>query len=377
MRVRSNRRNWSHAGHPMSKQRLASLLSSESKSGKTMELKTHTFDLPLQHAFTISRATFNVQPTLIVELSDGRFSGYGEATTNAYYGMTLERMMAAVERVRPHVEATTNLNPESFWEDLAPQLEDCPFALCALDQAAYDLWGKQRNAAVYRLWGLDTSGVPISNFTIGIDSVEKMVEKLREVPDWPIYKIKLGTDNDLEIVRQLRQHTDAIFRIDANCGWSATETIANSAELADLGVEFIEQPLPADDLEGQQRVLQESALPVIADESCIQETDVEKCHGLFHGINIKLVKCGGLTPAKRMIQKARELGMKVMVGCMTESTVGISAIAQLLPLLDYVDMDGAALLAEDIATGVVVRQGRCHYPDAPGSGVSLLKESIR
>src|SRR5688572_18865908 len=187
--------------------------------------------------------------------------------------------------------------------------------------------------------------------------MDVVVKILLEMPGWPIYKIKLGTKYDLDIVRELRKHTDAAFRVDANCGWTADEAIANSHELATLGVEFIEQPLPANEWDAMKRVHCESELPIIADESCIAESDVERCVGHFHGVNVKLVKCGGLTPARRMAVRARELGMKAMVGCMTESTVGISAIAQLLPLLDYVDMDGAALLAEDIASGVKVERG--------------------
>ncbi|NOZ40717.1 MAG: dipeptide epimerase [Planctomycetes bacterium] len=337
-----------------------------------LKLSTHTFDLPLRHTFTISRESTDVQPTLIVELHDGQHSGYGEATTNSYYGMTLEKMQLALESVRDIVEGQHPLNPEQLWAEVSGPLRDCPFALCALDQAAYDLWGKQQGAPVYQLWGLDNSKTPVSNFTIGIDTVEVMVSKLNEVPDWPIYKIKLGTSNDLEIIRELRKHTSAVFRVDANCGWGVDETIRNSKELKSLNVEFLEQPLRADDWDGHKKVLAHSALPIIADESCIQESDVAACHGHFHGVNIKLVKCGGLTPARRMIDVARELGLKVMVGCMTESTVGISAIAQLLPLLDYVDMDGAALLAQDIATGAIVERGVCRYPKGNGSGVELI-----
>ena len=341
-------------------------------SSPLLRLTSHQFDLPLEHPFTISRSTVSVQPTLIVELSDGTFTGYGEATTNDYYGMTMERMVSAIDSVRSLVEGVTELEPEELWKLVNTQLPDDPFALCALDQAAYDLWGKQQGAPVYRLWNLDPTTVPPSNFTIGIDSVEKMVEKLREVPGWPVYKIKLGTSDDLQIIRELRKHTDATFRVDANCGWSVDQTINHSKELKDLDVEFIEQPLPADDVEGAKQVFENSALPIIADESCIVEDDVARCQGRFHGVNIKLVKCGGLTPARRMIRKARELDLRVMVGCMTESTVGISAIGQLLPLLDYVDMDGAALLAKDIAEGVRVEKGICHYPDRNGSGVQLL-----
>lgn len=339
----------------------------------SLRLQTHSFDLPLKHPFTISRSTVSVQPTLIVEISDGTHRGYGEATANDYYGMTLERMVAAVERVRSTVESGGDaVEPLEFFERIQPELAEEPFALCALDQAAHDLWGKQQGKPVYQLWGLDIKDAPLSNFTIGIDTIDRMVAKLQEVPGWPIYKIKLGTQHDIEIVRQLRQHTDATFRIDANCGWTVDETIENSRQLADLGVEFIEQPLPSDQMEGAMKVHGHSVLPLIADESCITEADVDACHGQFHGVNIKLVKCGGMTPARRMITRARELGMKVMVGCMTESSVGISAIAQLAPLLDYVDMDGAALLAKDVAHGVDVREGVCHFPPENGNGVTLM-----
>ncbi len=336
-----------------------------------MKLILHEFDLPLRHQFTISRGSIDVQKTLIVELQQDGFSGYGEATTNDYYGFTLQNMASALEAVRPEISSHELTDPADFWQLLAPQLNQNSFAQCALDLAAHDLWGKIKQQPVYQLWGLETSSIPISNYTIGIDDIDVMVSKMQEFPDWPIYKIKLGTSNDCEIVRTLREHTDATFRVDANCAWSAEETIANSHQLKELNVEFIEQPMEATQWEAMKEVRAASALPVIADESCLVEADVQRCQEGFHGINIKLVKCGGLTPAKRMIQQARQLDLKVMVGCMTESTVGISAIAQLLPLLDYVDMDGAVLLREDIASGVSVEAGLCRYPDENGNGIQL------
>jgi L-alanine-DL-glutamate epimerase-like enolase superfamily enzyme len=335
-------------------------------------LRFHEFELPLRHAFGISRGSIRVQPTLIVELTDGVHRGFGEATTNTYYGATLAGMRATLETVRAEVEAVETLDPQSLWTALAPQIGRDPFAQCALDEAAHDLWGKQRNAAVHELWGLSRERVPTSSFTIGIDGLDVMVAKLAEAPGWPCYKIKLGTTRDLEIVRELRGHTTAPFRVDANCGWTADEAIANSHALAQLGVEFIEQPLPADNWEGARRVFERSALPIIADESCQAEADVERCRGHFHGVNVKVVKCGGLTPARRMLAHARAARLATMVGCMTESTVGISAIAQLLPLADYADIDGAALLARDVATGVVVERGVCRFPEVAGSGVTLL-----
>ncbi|MEZ6115912.1 MAG: enolase C-terminal domain-like protein [Pirellulaceae bacterium] len=163
--------------------------------------------------------------------------------------------------------------------------------------------------------------------------------------------------------------------MDANCGWTADQAIEYSHTLKELGVEFIEQPIPAGQWEQQQRLFEQSALPLMADESCILPADVAACEGYFHGINIKLVKCGGLTPARRMIHDGKARNLKLMVGCMTESTVGISAIAQLLPYLDYVDMDGAALLASDIASGVFVDHGECQYPSVPGCGVTLQESN--
>jgi L-alanine-DL-glutamate epimerase-like enolase superfamily enzyme len=338
-----------------------------------MLVRLHAFDLPLRHTFTISRESIASQPTLIVELSQDGVSGYGEATSNKYYGFTIERMARDLAAVKPQLEAMRLSDPVAIWSQCQPALSGDPFALCAVDQAAHDLWGKLRGQPVWKLWGLSIQKVPASNYTIGIDSIETMIAKMNEFPGWPIYKIKLGTDRDLEIVRALRTCTDATFRVDANCGWTPEQAIAYAPELKKLGVEFIEQPLPADRWDDLRRVGREAALPIIADESCIVESDVARCAGVFQGINIKLVKCGGLTPARRMIAEARRLGLSVMVGCMTESTVGISAIAQLLPLLDYVDMDGAVLLAEDVAEGVRLDRGRCVYPDSPGHGVRLLR----
>lgn len=335
-----------------------------------MFLRFHTFDLRLRHTFTIAHDSRDVQPTLIVELQQDGYSGFGEATSNKYYGITIEGMKTALESVRSLVEEYPWGTPEDLWKRVRPLLQENPFALCALDVAAHDLYAKKQNKKLYESWGLSTENNPPTDYTIGIDSVEKMVAKMQEVP-WPLYKIKLGTQDDVSIVRALRRHTDAIFRVDANCAWTADQTIAYAPELKELGVEFIEQPLPATDRTGMARVFAECALPVVADESCIEESDVAACADLFHGVNIKLTKCGGLTPARRMIAEARRLGLKTMVGCMNESSVGISAIAHLLPLLDYVDMDGSLLIANDPATGVTFDYGKVMYAEESGTGASL------
>src|SRR5690606_20343027 len=298
-------------------------------------------------------------------------TGYGEATANPYYRATVEIMTAEIQANRKAIEGYDFDNPENFYRHLQT-MELGQFTLCALDMAANDLYGKLLGKPLYEIWGTDTSNYPITNYTIGIDSLEKMVAKLKEKP-WPVYKIKLGTPDDVAIVRELRKHTDSLFRIDANCAWTAQEALANAPVLKELGVEFLEQPLRADDWDGLAQLRAGSVLPVIADESCIMESDVEKCAPYIHGIKIKLTRCGGLTPARRMIAKGKELGLKIMVGCMTESTVGISAIAQLTPQLDYVDMDGAMLLKGDIAKGIeILEDGKLVFPTLPGSGIELL-----
>lgn len=338
-----------------------------------MELRLRDLRLPLRHAFRIAHGTTTVQHTLLVELRQGGQSGYGEAAPGqAYAAFDVASMREALEAARTRIEAATLDEPAHLWEELLPVLGHNRFALCAVDEAAHDLWGKLRGQPVWRLWGLDLRRAPLSDYTIGMDPVEKMVVKMKEFDGWPIYKIKLGTEDDLAIVRELRRHTDAVFRVDANTSWTVEQAIGSAPELKRLGVEFIEQPLRRDDWEGMRQVYLHCALPVIADESCLIEADVARCVGRFHGINIKLTKAGGMTPARRMIAHARALGLKVMVGCMNESTVGISAIGQLLPLLDYVDMDGAVLLAEDAATGVRLEKGRAVFPDENGNGVRLL-----
>ncbi len=340
-----------------------------------MKIDTQAFTLKLKNTFTISRGARDSVDSLIVALREGDLVGYGEATANPYYGTTVLEMSGVVENLRSVIEKFETDSPTEFWNQLYPYLKDKPFVLCALDQAMHDLTARKAGKTLHDYWGLKNEKLPLTNYTIGIASIEKMLEKMKEQP-WPIYKIKLGTDKDMEIVTALRKHTNATFRIDANCGWTAEETIARAPLLKNLDVEMIEQPLPANDREGMKKVFAQSVLPVFADESCCVESDVDKCVGLFHGVNIKLMKCGGVTPALRMIKNARQKGLKVMMGCMTESSIGISMIAQFLPLLDYVDMDGAMLIVNDPAVGVKIEKGLVTYAKGDGTGAYLLESNI-
>ena len=340
-----------------------------------MQLSVLRYDLPLADPFRTTYETRTVQPSLIVRLTDaaGR-SGLGEAAMTRYYGHDPAVRAAELERLAPHFAPLSALTPEGLHELLdtvAPELN--PFLRCALDAATHDLWAKSQNKRLGDCWDQPARQTPTC-YTIGAAPLPEMIRKLTAKP-WPVYKIKLGAGpDDLAVIRALREHTDAPFYVDANTGWTARQTIDLSGPLRDLGVVFIEQPLPVEDRAGQATAYRHSALPLIADESCQTEGDVARCAELFHGINVKTVKCGGLLPARRMIAAARRRGLRVMAGCMTESSVGISAIAQLLPELDYADLDGAMLLAADPATGVTFdpRTGRARYPDRPGTG-ALLK----
>lgn len=338
-----------------------------------MKIHFKKFDLQLRDTFKISHDSRDIQPTLIVEVEDNGYTGYGEAAATKYYGVTVEKMIRAIEGVAPVVRNNKDATPEDLWDLTAPILKNDLFAQCALDMAMHDLYGRKNKLPLYQIWDLDPADIPVTNYTIGLDSIQKMVNKIKDFP-WPVYKIKLGTSEDIKIIRELRKSTNSVFRVDANASWNAGEAIKNSIALKRLNVEFLEQPLHPEDTDGMKLLYEQTALPLIADESCILEDDVENCAKFFHGINIKLTKCGGITPARRMISKARKLGIKVMIGCMTESSVGISAIAHLAPLLDYVDMDGAMLLKNDIARGVKITEETVIFPDRNGTGVELITD---
>jgi L-alanine-DL-glutamate epimerase-like enolase superfamily enzyme len=334
-----------------------------------LQVRYKTTELPFRYPFTISRGTKTHQPALIVELEFRGKNGYGEAPAITYYNIPVEKMVEDLERKKIFVEKFAYTDPERYWHYLHHLFPQNPFLVCALDMASWDLYGKLRGKSLHQLWNLEISQAPICDYTIGIDTVEKMVAKMHEKP-WPVYKIKVGVEGDVELVAALRKHTDAVFRVDANAGWTLEEALVKIPQLKELGVELVEQPLAKNDLQGMKQLFEQSPLPLLADESCVAEADVDACNGLFHGINIKLTKCSGITPALRMIKRARELNLRVMLGCMNESTIGSAALAQLAPLADYMDMDGPLLLAEDIAAGLQYEAGRVTVSGAAGLGIT-------
>ena len=327
-------------------------------------------NLPFKYPFTISKGTKIHQPALIVKLEYFGHTGYGEAPAITYYDITVEKMIKELEAKKMLVEKFSFSDPERYWHYLHHLFPKNPFLVCALDMAAWDLYGKMKGKQLHELWGLDVANAPVTDYTIGIDSTEMMVKKMKEKP-WPVYKIKVGFEGDTDMVSELRKHTDAVFRADANGGWTLNEALQKIPLLKEAGVEFVEQPLAKDEWETMKILFEQTTLPLFADESCVAEQDVIKCPQYFHGINIKLTKCSGITPAKRMIEKARELGLQVMMGCMNETSLGTAAIAQLAPLADHVDVDGPLLLAEDIATGVTFENGKIIYREGAGLGVEM------
>jgi len=335
-----------------------------------MKVAYKIYRLPFVHPFRISKGVKTEQPTFVVELDFMGIKGYGEAPAITYYNITVEQMQSDLEQKKAMLEKFAFSDPERYWHFLHHLFPNNPFLVCALDMAGWDIYGKLKRKPLYKLWELDTATAPLTDYTIGIDDTEKMIDKMKAKP-WPIYKVKVGVDNDVEMVTALREHTDAVLRVDANAGWTLEQAMEKIPRLKELGVEFVEQPLAKDNWEGMQQLKDWSPLPLYADESCVFERDIEKCVGHFHGINIKLTKCSGITPALRMIKTAKAAGLKVMVGCMNESSIGTAAIAQLAPLLDHVDMDGPLLLSEDIAVSVTFDNGKIVYNELPGLGVTM------
>ncbi len=340
-----------------------------------MKVRYWSYETPFKYPFTTSHGTKSHQPCVVVELEHLGLRGYGEAPAISYYDVSVESMIGELQRKKPYIEKYAFTEPERYWHYLHHLIPGNPFLVCALDMAAWDLYGKMRGRPLYRLWDYDFATAPITDFTIGIDTLGNMLKKIAEHP-WPLYKIKLGTPEDLNVIRAIRERTGSRLIVDANAGWSKEEALHLIGELSTLGVEHIEQPLDKENWDDMKTVFQQSAIPLIADESCVSEHDIPRCAGHFHGINIKLTKCGGITPARRMIAHCRKLGLKVMLGSMNETSIGSAALAHLLPAADLGDLDGPLLLAKDIATGLRFENGKVFVSDEPGLGIRFAPQAI-
>ncbi len=334
-----------------------------------LQLRHYSFNLAFEYPFTLSKGTKTHQPTLITSLGLGQLRGVGEATAIAYYNVSVEDMAAQLEEKRGLIERYALTDPQRFWHFLHHLIPGQHFLISALDIAGWDLFAQMRRQPLHQLLGIKWGPTPLTDYTIGIGTPDQMLKKMLEKP-WPIYKIKCGTPEDIDTLRLLRANNPAAsFRVDANEKWTFEEAKGLLPELKALGVDLIEQPLAKTAIEELKELKALSPIPLYADESCCTEDDVKKCAKLFHGINIKLAKCGGITPAMRMVKEARSLGLKVMMGSMSESSIGTAAVANMLPLLDEVDADGPLLLAEDLAEGLKWDDGTITLSGRPGLGI--------
>ena len=337
-------------------------------TGVTLDLKPML--LKLRHTWTIARGSSNEKKNGLLTLKSGGITGFGETAANKRYGQTWESGEAAFAKVK---DVCAGLSP---WEHLA-WLERAEAVaggdsqvVAALDMALWDWKGKAVRQPVWKLLGVPTGRMAQTTFSIGIDTAEVMKEKVKEAEPYPLLKVKVGLPNDEENVRAIRSVTQKPIRVDANEGWAtAEEALAKIAWLKTMGIEFVEQPLPAAKDAEMKVVKAGSVLPLVADESVLHVKDVPSLVGLFDGVNAKLAKCGGITRAYELAALGRALGFKLMLGCMIESSLGIAAAIAVAPLYDWLDLDGNLLVANDPWKGLVLKDGRWDLPSGPGLGV--------
>jgi L-alanine-DL-glutamate epimerase-like enolase superfamily enzyme len=339
-----------------------------------MRLRHEVITVHTKHPFVIARGGSSEYRVVRVTVADtDGAEGWGEAAPNRFYGESVESVAAALDRFAPLFDAADPWALENAEAAMNAALGRNGSAKSAVSAALHDLAGKRLGVPLYRIWGLDPAKAPRSSFTIAIAaSAGELQRRVEEAVEYPILKIKLGTDRDADIVRAVRDAApDKTLRVDANAAWTPKHAVEMVDVLVDHGVELVEQPVPAHDLDGLRHVRERSRLPVIADESCVTSADIPRLIGAVDGINIKLAKCGGLREALRMIATARAHGLLVMAGCMVETSLGITAAAHFAPLLDFADLDGAALLRDDPHDGATIHGGMIRIPDGPGLGVRI------
>ncbi|HEU4586513.1 MAG TPA: dipeptide epimerase [Gemmatimonadaceae bacterium] len=336
-----------------------------------MKLTHEIIAVHTKHAFTIARGGASEWRLVTVRVTDSDgCSGWGEAAPSRFYGETADTVVAILSQLAPVLDHADPWSLETIEAELSRVVRFNGSARSAVSAALHDLAAKRLGVPLYRMWGLDPANAPLSSFTIGIGSEAELRQKVREAEQYPILKVKLGTDRDEEIVRVIREEAAGkTLRVDANAAWNPKLAVQTIERLVKYDIEFVEQPLPPHDVKGLRFVRERSPLPIIADESCLVASDIPRLEGAVDGINIKLSKCGGLREAQKMVATARAHGMLVMMGCMIETSLGISAAAHLSPLLDYADLDGSALLADDPYRGANIDGGKISIPTGPGLGV--------
>jgi len=335
-----------------------------------MHINARLIDLKLTTPFRISRGVQETSPNVIVEIIHNDNKGYGEASPTEYYGESPASVMACIELFKG------DLGDDPFaLEDILQRLDRTiglnPSAKAAIDMALYDLIGKMLGVPLYKLLGLNAAKTSYTSFTIGLDSPAQMAKKVLLAKDYPILKVKLGTKNDLDIIKAIREVSSATLRVDANAAWTPKEAIRTINALEPYDVEFIEQPVSAHDLKGLKMIHDNVSIPIIADESCVTIEDIPMISECVDGVNLKLMKSNGVTNIIKMIHVARAHNLRIMLGCMIESSLAITAASHLTPLVDYADLDGNLLIENDPYLGVKVENGKLLLPDEPGLGVTV------
>jgi L-Ala-D/L-Glu epimerase len=333
-----------------------------------ISLAVEPLHLPLVHPFTIARSSESIAHTAVVRLRWNGLEGLGESSPSPRYAESVESVTAGL--------AGLDLGADPY--ALETLLDDLPPAQrCGLDLALHDLIGKDVDRPLWRLLGLDPSRTPRTSFTIGIASPEETLDKVREVGSHPVIKVKLGKGAELETLEAIRSIYNGTIRVDANEGWTPEQTVRLLTEMAKHEIEFCEQPIPAGSPEKLRWIRERSPIPIVVDEDSKDAHDLPGLLGCVDGINVKLVKCGGIRAGLAMIHTARALGFKIMLGCMVESQILTTAAAQLSPLVDWADLDGPFLTALDPFTGITYDDGKIVLPDGPGLGVREAAEIVR
>ena len=338
-----------------------------------LKLSFEPYELQLRHVFTVSSYSRKTTPGVQVRIDYEEYTGYGEASMPPYLGQSVESVTAFLGKVdlgqfRDPFQMETIL---AYVDSLSP---GDGAAKAAIDIALHDLVGKLMGQPWWRIWGLDASKAPSTTFTIGIDTPDMVRKKTLECADrFNILKVKVGLDNDKEMIRTIREVTDLPLAVDANQGWKDREKALDEIYwLKENGVVMVEQPMAVSDVEGNAWITERSPLPIFADEAIQRLADVPSIKGVYHGINIKLMKCTGMREAWKMVNYARAEGMKVMIGCMTETSCAVSAAAQLSPAVDFADLDGNLLITNDPFRGMEVVDGKITLSDLPGIGLSFV-----
>jgi L-alanine-DL-glutamate epimerase-like enolase superfamily enzyme len=335
-----------------------------------MKLEVTPFKALAKHPFRIARGVQTEQEVFIFILTWEGITGLGESSPPPYYGEDSQTVAAAAKRVQGKLDG----DPESLRSriadgDLRGELARDASVRAALDMALWDITGKREGKPVYTLLGLDPTKTPATSFSIGIDTPEVVDAKVDEAAEYRILKMKMGVPGDLGLLNRVIKRSGKTVRVDANEGWDVETALQMSGLLREKGVEFVEQPIHHDNEDDLRTLKRLSQLPIILDESIIDPEDVARRRDQGHGINIKLMKCGGITPALRLIEEASKADLKVMLGCMLETSIAITAAAHLSPLADYADLDGNLLIANDPYLGVTVRNSKLVLPEGAGLGV--------